>query len=523
MQADLVIRNGLVLDGSGQPGRRADVAVTGGRITAISEGLPPVACEMDASGQVVTPGFIDIHSHSDYTLLVDPRAESALYQGVTLEVLGNCGHGCFPLRDKTLARRAIYGITDALPLEWDSAAGYFERLEAARPAINVLSLVPNGQLRLATLGLQARPAAASELRQMVHDLEESLDAGAFGYSNGLEYPAESAASRSEIETLCRVVARRGALYATHTRFRDEGSVQAVEEAIATARATGVRLQISHLLPRSGSADCGKCVEVVDAAIRSGLPVAFDMHTRLFGLTFLHAMLPPWLTEDRPEQLRALLMQREIRNQLLAHKSIVTASGNWRRLVLLDNAIFPQYARMTFEEIGLRRRQSPGDAAIDLLAGSLEAKEPLMVIAWVYDADDQQLAFAHERCMPGSDATTLCLSGPLANSRFHGAYSWAAFFFRFSVRERGFLTQEEAVRRLTGMPAETLGLQDRGRLQVGYRADIAVFDPAEFGEVATTFEPNRLARGIRHVIVNGRVALADGRLTGERAGELLRRQ
>src|SRR6185312_10212348 len=256
MQADLVIRNGLVLDGSGQPGRRADVAVTGGRITAISEGLPPVACEMDASGQVVTPGFIDIHSHSDYTLLVDPRAESALYQGVTLEVLGNCGHGCFPLRDKTLARRAIYGITDALPLEWDSAAGYFERLEAARPAINVLSLVPNGQLRLATLGLQARPAAASELRQMVRDLEESLDAGAFGYSNGLEYPAESAASRSEIETLCRVVARRGALYATHTRFRDEGSVQAVEDVIDDAGATGVRLQISHLLPRSGSGDCG---------------------------------------------------------------------------------------------------------------------------------------------------------------------------------------------------------------------------------------------------------------------------
>jgi N-acyl-D-amino-acid deacylase len=523
MQADLVIRNGWVLDGSGRPGRHADIEVHNGLITAIAENRPPAAREIDARGQAVTPGFIDIHSHSDYTLLVDPRAESALHQGVTLEVLGNCGHGCFPLRDKTLARRAIYGITDDLPLQWSSAADYFARLEAARPAINVLSLVPNGQLRLATVGLQDRPAAPAELRQMVRELEEGLDAGAFGYSTGLEYQAESAASQAEIETLCRVVARRGALYATHTRFRDQGSVQAVEEAIATAAATGVRLQISHLLPRSGSADCEKCVTAVDAAIRSGLPIAFDMHTRLFGLMFLHAMLPPWLAEDRPERLRALLMQREIRDKLLAHKSIVTASGNWRRLVLLDNEIFPQYARMTLEEIGQRRRQAPGDAAIDLLADSLEAKVPPMVIAWVYDADDQQLAFAHDRCVPGSDATTLCLSGPLANSQFHGAYSWAAFFFRFCVRERRFLIPEEAVRRLTSAPADILGLHDRGSLKVGYRADIAVFDPESFGETATTFEPNRLALGMRHVIVNGRVALSNGELTSERAGQLVRRQ
>jgi len=522
MQPDLVIRNGLVLDGSGHPGQLADIEVSAGRITAIGVVEAHAAREIDATGLVVTPGFIDIHSHSDYTLLVDPRAQSALYQGVTLEVLGNCGHGCFPLRDKQLAKRAIYGITDDLPLAWSSAAGYFERLEAARPAVNVLSLVPNGQLRLAAVGLQARPAAAAELQQMVAELEQALDAGAFGYSTGLEYPAESAASRIEIETLCRVVARRGGVYATHTRFRDQGAVEAVEEAIATAESTGVRLQISHLLPRGGSADCQRCVAAVDAALRSGLPVAFDMHTRLFGLTFLHAMLPPWLTEDRPEQLRALLMQREIRDQLLAHKSIVTASGNWRRLVLLDNAIYPQYARMSFEEIGLRRRQSPGDAAIDLLAGSLESKTPLMVIAWVYDADDQQLAFAHERCMPGSDATTLCTDGPLAGSQFHGAYSWAAFFFRFCVRERGFLKREEAVRRLTSVPAAVLGLHDRGVLKVGCRADIAVFDAEEFGEDATTFEPNRLAKGMRHVIVNGRVALANKQLTGERAGQLLRR-
>jgi N-acyl-D-amino-acid deacylase len=284
----------------------------------------------------------------------------------------------------------------------------------------------------------------------------------------------------------------------------------------------VRLQVSHLLPRSGTADCERCVEVVDVGVRAGHDIAFDMHTRLFGLTFLHAMLPPWLSEDQPEKLRKLLMQREVRDQVLAHKSIVTASGNWRRLVLLDNAIFPQYARLTFEEIGLRRRQAPGDAALDLLAGSLEAKIPPMVIAWVYDENDQELAFSHPLCIPGSDATTLCRDGPLAQSEFHGAYSWASFFFRFAVRERGFLTAAEAVRRLSGMPASILGLGDRGLLQVGRRADVAIFDADEFAETSTTFEPNRLARGMRHVIVNGRVTLKNGELTGERAGQVLRR-
>lgn len=522
MTPDIVIRNGLVLDGSGGLPYTADVAVCADRIAAIGTVERRGATEIDATDLAVAPGFIDIHSHSDYTLLVDPRAESAIHQGVTLEVIGNCGHGCFPLRNKPLARRAIYGITDDLELGWTSAVEYFERLDAARPAVNVLSLVPNGQLRVSALGVQARAATADELRSMVRDLEEAMDAGAFGFSTGLEYAAEAAATREEIEHLCKVVARRGGLYATHTRFRDEGAVGAVEEAIETARSTGVRLQISHLLPRGGPADCEGCVRVVDAAIRSGQDVAFDMHTRLFGLTFLHAMLPPWLNEDQPERLRALLMQRDVRDEILRHKSIVTASGNWQRLMLLDNPIYPEYARMNFEEIAATRRQAPGEAALDLLAGSIDAQRPPMVIARVYDGNDQELAFAHDRCMPASDATTLCRTGPLAESEFHGAYSWAAFFFRFAVNERRFFTAQEAVRRLTSVPAGILGLSDRGALRIGNQADVAVFDPREFGETTTTFEPNRLAKGMRHVIVNGSLTLHDGQLTGNRYGCVVRR-
>jgi len=284
----------------------------------------------------------------------------------------------------------------------------------------------------------------------------------------------------------------------------------------------VQLQISHLMPRGGSDDCRACIRVVDEALASGQELAFDMHTRLFGLTFLHAMLPPWFSASDPERVRQLLQQRSVRRDILAHRSIVTASGNWKRLVLLDNPVYPQYSRLSFEQIAAERSQQPGEAALDLLAGCVDAAVPPMVISWLYDADDQEMAFAHEHCIPGSDATTLCLSGPLSGAEFHGAYSWAAFFYRFSVRERGFFRPEEAIRRLTGVPASILGLECRGTLAAGNYADIAVFDPVSFGETTTTFEPNRLAQGMRYVLVNGRLTLVDGRLTGERAGRVVRR-
>ncbi|MFP6746385.1 MAG: amidohydrolase family protein [Alphaproteobacteria bacterium] len=252
MRPDLVIRGGTMFDGLGNPGVAGDIAVYRGRIADMGRIEGRGAREIDASGLYVTPGFIDIHSHSDFTLLVDPRAASAVHQGVTLEVIGNCGHGCFPLIDKPLARNTIYGITDHIELDWSTPAAYLERLEAARPAINVLTLVPNGQLRQATVGLAARPADADERRAMIKHLEEALEAGAFGLSTGLEYAIEQGADGAEIAALLKPIARRDLLYATHTRKRDGGAIAAVEEALDTARAAGVRLQISHLLPREAA-------------------------------------------------------------------------------------------------------------------------------------------------------------------------------------------------------------------------------------------------------------------------------
>lgn len=483
--------------------------------------VAPDVEEIDATGHYVTPGFIDIHSHSDYTLLVDPRAMSSISQGVTLEVIGNCGHGCFPLVDKTLARNAIYGISDHLPLDWALPGEYLAKLEKAQPAVNVLSLVPNGQLRQAAVGLVDRPADRDELQVMTRHLEEGLDAGAFGLSTGLEYPIEVGAPAAEIEALLKPVARRDLLYATHTRRRDQGAVSAVEEAIDTARRSGVRLQVSHLLPRGGRDDSEACIELVETACSAGQDISFDMHTRTFALTYLHAMLPPWALSGGLTALPALLRDEGARRRIHEFPSIVN-SGGWDQVTLLDNGVAPAFGRLDFGHIGRLLEMPPGDAALELLCRSAETTSPLMIVRPVYDGDDQAFVFAHPLCVPGSDATALCTDGPLAGSAFHGAYSWASWFFRFAVGERKFLTAEAAIHKLTGQPAKILNLPDRGSLAPGMRADIAIFDPDAFGETATQWEPNQTAAGMRHVMVNGAFAMRDGKMTDCRSGTVLRR-
>ena len=522
MAADLIIRDGLVIDGTGAAPTRTDVTVHEGRIADIGGTDAEAAIELDARGLNVAPGFIDVHSHSDYTLLVDPRAVSAIHQGVTTEVIGNCGHGCFPIEDPDLSSRIIYGYDGTVPLDWSTPVAYLERLEKAAPAVNVMTLVPNGQLRLATVGLDSRQATDDEVRAMTRFLEEGMEAGAWGYSTGLEYATEQGAREPEITALARAAARRGGFYATHTREREQFADEAVAEAIRTARNAGAKLQVSHLAPRSGLDQTNRCMDLVDAARAAGDDIAFDMHTRLYGLTFLYAMLPPWVVSESLEEQARLLRNPDVRERIGAHRSIITGLGDWGRIYLLDSDFWPDMARLDFEEIARRRDSTPVDAACDLLLDSQGAEKAPMVLLLSYTEEQQELVFAHELCVPASDATALAPDGPLAGSAFMGAYTWASWFWRFMVRQTAILTQEEAVRRLSGLPAAIMGLSDRGLLKPGMRADIAVFDPETFADTGTTFEPNQLATGMRHVVVNGTVTLRDGELTGERAGAVLRK-
>ena len=530
MQADLLIHSGTIIDGTGSPPFRGGVAIKDGKILDIgeiekAEGVP---C-LDAQGLYIAPGFIDIHSHSDFTMIVDPRAMSSITQGVTLEVVGNCGHGCAPIGDPELAKMNIYGHQERYEIGWRTMAEYLGALEAGKPTVNVASLVPNGNLRLAVAGLVDRPSTQDELKRMKSLLTQCLEEGAFGFSTGLEYGPERDCTEAEIVELCQVTADAGGFYATHTRNRDGEAQETIAEAIRTGTASNLPLQISHISVVSRLAEDGRwaiedALRQVDEAQHSGLDVGFDMHTRLFGTTNLSAALPPWALEGDKDSVAARLRSAATRQKLKTYPSIITALArdDWNNIVLFHSKAHPEFSRKSIAEISELTGVNPFDAIYDLLLAEIDDLHSLMILAFTYREEDIRIAFEHPSCMVGSDATALATDGPLAGTSFHGAYTWASWFYRHFVRDKKTLSPQEAIRRLTSLPASRLGLTDRGVLRKGAWADIAIFDSAAFADQGTTFEPNQTAVGMHHVIVNGKLALKDGALTGERSGQVLRR-
>ena len=527
---DMVISGGTVVDGTGSPPVRADVAVADGRIVDVGrfrrpEGVPCV----DAAGCYVAPGFIDIHSHSDFTLVVDPRAVSSVMQGVTLEVVGNCGHGCAPIGDPARARANIYGIRAGHEIDWRTVGGYLDRLEAQRPAVNVMTLVPNGNLRLAVCEAVDRPSTPDELGKMKRLLVQGMEEGAAGYSTGLEYGPERDCPEREISELCAIAAEYGGIYSTHTRNRVGEAEETVAEAIRTAETANAPLQISHISSVARLAEDGRwaveqALEQVDRARSSGLDVQFDMHTRLFGTTNLSAALPPWALEGRSKDIARRLRDPSVRREMESYQSIVAAlaQGDWGRIVIFHSPAQPELTGKRIAELTAAGTGNAIDVICDILYAGIDYLHEIMVIAFSYREEDVRPAFEHPFCMVGSDATALAADGPLKDNTFHGAYTWASWFFRHFVRERKLLSPQEAVRRLTTLPASRLGLADRGAIRKGARADLAIFDPSMFAERGTTLEPNRTAVGMRHVLVNGGFTVRDGALTGQRYGRVLRR-
>ena len=530
MSCDLILRGGEVLDGTGRPPFRADLAVTDGRISEVgSISRDEGAAELSIAGLWVSPGIIDIHSHSDFTLIVDPRAVSSVMQGVTLEVIGNCGHGCAPIVDPERARSNIYGCQAADDIGWRTMAGYLERLESGRPAVNVLTLVPNGLLRLAAVEDVSKPSTPDELSRMKRLLSQCLEEGAFGLSTGLEYGPEKACPEEEIVELCRLVADAGGFYSTHTRNRAGEVEETIAEAIRTGRASGAALQISHIqvvarLTDDGQQAYRQALGMVDEARQQGQDVGFDMHTRLFGTTNLRTALPPWSLEGGPKAVSVRLRDAGVRSELKTYRSHLRSlvRDDWERIVIFDSLAYPEFSGKSVGEIGRRMGVEPLDAVYDLLLAEVDDIHRLMVMALTYRLEENELAFEHPHCMVGSDATALATDGPLRDRSFHGAYTWASWFYRHFVRDTGKLRPEEAIRRLTSLPAGRLGLKDRGVIEQGACADLAIFDPQTFSERGTTYEPNRTAVGMTHVFVNGVQTVRDGRLTGERGGRVLRR-
>jgi len=533
---DIVLKNGTIVNGTGTPGYKADVAITGNTIQKIGcINTEHAKVVVDVSGLVVAPGFIDIHAHSDLTLLIDPRARNVLKQGVTTQLLGNCGYSGGPIAEgrKELYKDYMIGYRPDLEIDWAPFGDYLNRLAGRGVGINVASLVGHGTIRLAVMGFDARKSTRQEMSKMKELVEEAMQHGAFGISSGLMYPPGSYADTEELIQLCKVVAAYGGFYDTHIRGEGVTFLNAVIEAIQTARSASLPLHLCHhhcKFPGFGKNKAS--LMIIDEARESGLDVTVDLHTYMMGATVLSSFLPQWVFEGTRDDFVRRLNDKKTRQKIkedmsrnIINPMVELVKAGYADKVVIENAPSnPSIVNCNFEDIARERKKEPFDVVMDILLSEVSNLSSVMVRAWIYGKEDLYTVLTHHTSMIASDGIAGATDGPLSNLRFHPrSYGTFPRLFRKFVREEKVLTIEEAVRKVTSSPAQLLRLKDRGLILEGMKADITVFNPFTITDKATYDNPNQYAQGVEHVLVNGTFVIKKGNFTDELPGEVLRRQ
>jgi N-acyl-D-aspartate/D-glutamate deacylase len=525
---DLMIRGGHVIDGTGAPGRDADVAISGGRIVAIEpRAARPARRIIDASGQVVAPGFIDIHTHSDFTLPLNPRAESKVRQGVTLEVVGNCGFSVAPALPGTSAMLREYLASSAPWLAFRDTT--FAEYVATFPAtsVNVVLQVGHNTLRLMTAGMENRPLTPDELVRMERLTAEALAAGAWGLSSGLFTPPGHFADPAEIHALARVLVRHGSRwYSSHIRDEADRVFEAVREAIAVAQTTGVHVEIAHL-KLSGVDNWGgaaKLLGEIDAARRRGVPVDCDAYPYDTATNPLRNLLPRWLLEGGIPAMLERLGSRDVRRRI---RDDIARNGltNFGRIPSWDVvrvAISPHRPRTAGRTVGDLARDDGVDALDAVSDLILADRGETRILITSMSEDDVREITRTPWVLVGSDGNCLATSGVTSQGKPHPRYYGThARVLGACVRDLRLLTLAHAIHKMTGASAAALGLSDRGVLRAGHWADVTVFDPDRIADVATYADPHRYAAGVSTVVVNGEVVIDGGDHTGGLPGRVLR--
>ncbi|MFN8524940.1 MAG: D-aminoacylase [Chloroflexota bacterium] len=519
---DLLIENGLVIDGTGNVGFRGSVGISGDTLTVLRGDVSHVqaARRIDATGQVISPGFIDVHAHSGLVMLAEPRHEPKVRQGVTTELIGIDGNSYAPFRtpeDLTAFIRLNSGLDGdpELPGTWSTVAEYLAMFDR-RVAVNVCYILGNSPLRIATVGWENRPATETEIADMRSLLREGMEEGAYGLSTGLDYPPGNYADTAELVELASVAGRLGGIYHSHVRNRlGDGYLDPFRECIEIGRRGELPAHITHFYLRAnqqaGGAD--RMLALVEDARTAGLDVTFDSYPYIFSGTRLLILFPDWAHEGGPERLKAILRSAEGRARL--RQDVQPRGLNWQDqwLTYFKRPENHQYEGCSIAEVAAMRQQHPVDAMCDLLL-----EEDLRISFVTAGGSWMTLPkfVAHPCSMVGSDAVLL---GDFPSPRTYGCFP---IILAEYVRENGYMSLPEAIRKMTSFPAQRLGIPDRGLLRDGFKADVVVFNAAEVRAPATRQQPKQFPIGIEYVIVNGRIVVENGEHTGVLAGRALRR-
>ncbi len=523
---DLAIRNGYVLDGTGNSWFRADIGVKNGKIVSVGRFVQNANTSVNAQGLTVSPGFIDMHSHSDDPLLVNPKAESKIRQGVTTEVIGNCGDSGAPINQtirKEMKETGALLISAGVEIDYSTLQEYVRKLERQGISVNVAPLVGHGNLRKMVIGYENCPPTARELQRMKNTLAEAMRQGAFGMSTGLIYPPGSYSKTTEIIELAKVASSFGGIYTSHIRNEGNRLLKAVKEAITIGEKAKIPVQISHH-KAGGRRNWGKVkqtIRMMEKARERGTDVTCDVYPYIASSFGLVDMLPQWAHEGGAEKtiqrLKDPEANRRIRRDMLKG---ALSSAHWNRTMIARCPKHGEYQGKFVADIARTRREDPFEFVFNLL---IDEKLAVRVVRFGMCEDDVEYVTRYPGAMIGSDGSALATYGRLGKGNPHprnfGTFPRVLGYY---ARERGIITMPDAVRKMTSLPAQKLGLRNRGVIRPGAWADLVVFNPKTVIDVATYANPKRYPKGIEYVLVNGVLTLSRGKHTGALAGKVLKR-
>lgn len=523
---DLAIKDGLIYDGLGNEPIKADIGVSGGKIKTIGKIEDGQACKViKATGEVVSPGFIDFHSHADLALLNQPESYAKVLQGVTTEVIGNCGFSPAPSAPATMDLLRTYllptlGKTDTW--NWSTFPEYLAALSAAKPSVNFAALVGHGALRIYAMGFSRSKANARQMDLMKEALTASLEAGAVGLSTGLIYVPACYSDHEELEEFCRILARYGRIFAIHMRNESDMFYESVKENIELARKTGVHLHISHL-KSSGEANWNQLeqvLELIESARSEGLKVTCDQYPYIAGSTTINVLFPQWVVEGGIEAMLTRLKDREIRERIKQDfkkgipewDSLVRCNG-WDNIILnyIGAANYKQFEGFTMRKVAEHMGKEPVEALCDFV---MAIHGEASIVVYQQSEENVMKAMKQEYVAIGSDGLH---SGVKPHPRLYGTFPRVLSRY---VRELKAISLAEAIRKMTSLPAELIGQPLLGRVQEGCFADLTIFNSELIMDTANFDDPAQHPEGIRAVIVNGSPVVLNGEHTSARPGRIV---